>query len=64
MLKEIFERAERYGLKKGAIGMRAFGRQSYGNVYTRTNPTQETIDKIRKAVDELIEEKLKKMQKK
>ena len=60
MLKQIFERAKKHGISRGAIGIRAYGRKSYALIYAIKNPTAKTLDKINKAVDELIAEKNKK----
>lgn len=60
MLKQIFERAKKHGISRGAIGIRAYSRKCYHWIYSIKNPTAKTLDKLNKAVDELIVEKNKK----
>ena len=53
MLKEIFENAKKYGIKRGAIGIEVFGRKDYARIYRIINPTAKTLEKIKKAVEKL-----------
>ena len=63
MLKQIFERAKKHGISRGAIGIKVYGRKCYAWIYSIKNPTAKTLDKLNKAVDELIVEKNKKNKK-
>jgi len=60
MLEELFAKAKERGITRGAIGVRVFGRKSYNRIYQITNPTYKTIEKIQKAIKELIEEQVQK----
>lgn len=57
MLEELFNKAEKNGIKKGAIGVKVFGRVCYTRIYRLDNPTQNTLNRIKKAINELIKEK-------
>ena len=57
MLEKIFERAKKHGISRGAIGIKAYGRKSYALIYAIKNPTAKTLDKLNKAVDDLIKGK-------
>ena len=60
MLEELFEKAAQHGIKRGTIGVKVFGRKGYNRIYQISNPTYKTVEKIRQAIQDLIEEKNKK----
>lgn len=58
MLEEIFKKAKENGISKYALGKRVLSITN--NIYSLNNPTNKTLNKLQKALDELIAEKNKK----
>ena len=53
MFKELIEKAKKLGITRAMLGEEMYGRSQYNRIYMIHNPTVETLDKVKNAIEVL-----------
>lgn len=53
MFKELLEKAKKLGITRAMLGEEMYGHSQYPRIYMLKNPTSETLDKLKNAIEAL-----------
>lgn len=59
MFNKLIEKAEKHGITRAMIGEEMYGKSQYNRIYIIKNPTIKTIEKMEKAIENLMKSKKK-----